>query len=66
MTMTRKDYNAIAEALRSVHTEPWTDGETVWVSCIEKVADALHASSGLDTNGNRRFDRDRFLAAASR
>ena len=65
MAMSRKDYRIIADALRSVYTEPWTDGETTWVRCVEKVADALHANSALDVNGNRVFDRDRFLRTAS-
>lgn len=56
--MTRKDYVALAEAFRAVTTEPWTDGEDTWVRCLEAVADVLAAD-------NPRFDRERFLAAAS-
>lgn len=61
MTMTRKDYNALAEAIRVTlrdHVDP-----TV-ADVAESIADTLYDAGGLNLNGNRRFDRDRFLKAA--
>ncbi len=67
--MTRKDYNAIARALAD--TKPVTFMESdaylaavaTWVRDVRAVAKALSDLSGFTPNGNRRFDRDRFLAA---
>lgn len=32
-------------------------------SCINRIASTLHETMGLDNNGNRRFNRDRFMVA---
>jgi hypothetical protein len=61
MTMTRRDYRLIAAAIRSSidgQFEPKID------DVVDAIADALEDAGGLDANGNRRFDRDRFLEAA--
>ena len=57
--MTRKDYVRLAEALRSVETEPWSEAEEVWQRCVNAVADAL-------AEDNPSFDRGRFHAAVAR
>lgn len=57
--MTRKDYVKLAEAFRS--TEPtFEDSPTyyAWRDALDAVADTLQAD-------NDRFDRSRFLFAAS-
>jgi hypothetical protein len=57
--MSRKDYVALAEAFRSVKTEPWTTAEDTWNDCLKVVAKVLAAD-------NPRFDREKFEAAARR
>jgi len=58
--MSRKDYCAIAAALRSVTTcEPDRcshDGHRTWNACVDAVADTL-------AKNNPRFDRERFYRA---
>lgn len=67
MTTTRKDLYRIADAL--AETRPLDDVrvesglDQQWLNDIAAVADALNVTSGLNTNGNRRFDRDRFYEA---
>ena len=50
--MTKKDFIALADALRKVGVESYTDTAT-FVQCVRLVADALAAD-------NPRFDRDRW------
>ncbi len=58
--MSRRDYRAIAAALRSVTTcEPHKcspDGHRTWQDCVDAVARTLAAD-------NPRFDRAKFYAA---
>ena len=61
MTMTRKDYNAIAAAIREVVETQVPSYSTVVM--VEKLADCLEVNGGFDVNGNRRFKRERFLQA---
>jgi hypothetical protein len=56
--MTRKDFQAIARAFRDTATEPWSDSEELWSELLHKVADYLATT-------NPRFDRERFLRAAT-
>jgi hypothetical protein len=65
--VTRKDYILIAAALRdsrmgSDEATPETD--TQWTNTVNAIARALRDDSGYDINGNRRFDRSRFMKAA--
>jgi hypothetical protein len=67
--VTRKDYVRLAAALQSA--QPYSDNSGVlrhkceaWKLTVLAVADALADDSGYDLNGNRRFDRERFLKAA--
>ena len=59
--MTRKDYRVIAYAIREALDGKFAPTPT---DVAEAIAAALYANSGLDSNGNRRFDRERFLAEA--
>ena len=52
--MTRKDYNLIADAIRT-QVAPHNDSNTVW-----QVANAISDSLALD---NPRFDHSRFMQA---
>ena len=67
--MTRKDYVAIAKALadqepgRRDSDGAQTSAYDQWSTDVLAIASALADLSGYDLNGNRRFDRDRFLAA---
>jgi hypothetical protein len=63
--VTRKDYVAIARALADQYP---LDQRQVpqWERDVEAIADTLSDLSGYDANGNRRFDRDRFMAAVTR
>lgn len=64
MAATRKDYEAVAAGLR--RTRPESDnGATYlqWRRDVDAVARVLHDTGGLNVNGNRRFDIDRFVAA---
>jgi hypothetical protein len=58
MTMTRKDYQLIAAALKDAREANvvYTNGEHVTDLCAVRVANALESD-------NPRFDRARFLAA---
>jgi hypothetical protein len=60
--MTRKDYVLIAATLAS-HRRVDYPNRTDYLVLCERFAEALERSSGFNANGNRRFDRDRFLAA---
>lgn len=60
--MTRKDYQAIAAAVREGLDYAEDEGWVVEYTAV-RIADALEQSGGYDTNGNRRFKRDRFLSA---
>lgn len=63
--MTRKDYIRLAAALSRART---TYERPNWNNAIDaaarEIADELNEDSGFDRNGNRRFDRERFLKAA--
>jgi hypothetical protein len=73
MTTTRKDLYRIADAF--AQSKPDTKPEAheyragklaaleQWLKDVRAVADALEVTTGFTTNGNRRFDRDRFYAA---
>ena len=65
MTMTGKDYQAIATAIHDIVAGGDRTGTEM--SAIRMVAgsiaDHLEVSGGFDLNGNRRFKRDRFMAA---
>ena len=62
--MTRKDYRLLAAALRDTRDTLPADNLGPWRLTVVAIADALSADSGYDLNGNRRFDRERFYAAA--
>lgn len=72
MATTRRDTDRIAAELGHLGRGAPTGGtareRTAWrngfVEAAGVVADALYATSGLNVNGNRRFDRDRFLDLA--
>ena len=68
--MTRKHYTAIAKALAdqypvfdTLHDRELDGRVAQWRSDVLAITATLADLSGYDTNGNRRFDRDRFLAA---
>ena len=64
--MTRKHYEAIAYTLRNVR--PWSEEPialAAWNEIVEALAKTLEVDGGFDLNGNRRFKRDRFLAACN-
>jgi hypothetical protein len=64
MTMTRKDFRIIAEAIREARERLGEQGREALEVATTELARALSANSGLDQNGNRRFDRERFLREA--
>ena len=69
--MTRKHFEAIAAELRRQDPRPydpdkveWSSGAYCeWATIVLGIADTLSTLAGYDLNGNRRFKRDRFLAA---
>lgn len=67
MTTTRKDLYRIADAL--AQSKP--DGEEEpcrlrqWIDDVDVIADVLNVTTGRTPNGNRSFDRDRFLVACT-
>lgn len=72
MTMTRKDYNAIADAILEVLEDapdlaPAGEVRTYRAAIeatAERIANTLEITGGFDLNGNRRFKHDRFMKAA--
>jgi len=64
MTTTRKDIYRIADAFAEAKPdEKRLAGRAVqWHVDVMAVADALNVTSGLDKNGNRRFDYEKFYA----
>ena len=66
MTASRKDYVAVARAIREEldGTDPrdLRDRATIRVVAYA-VAEAFASTSGYTPNGNRSFDSDRFLKA---
>jgi len=78
VTVSKRALNRIAHELeRSRPLEPGPFGDAAdrtayqqhlagWETAVAAVATALHVEMGLDTNGNRRFQWDRFMAAAGR
>jgi len=64
MTTTRSDLYAIADALNLAKPDGKPSAASdQWVRDVRAIATALNDTTGLNTNGNRRFDRDRFLKA---
>jgi hypothetical protein len=61
--MTRKDYIAIASVLSGLREE--RTNRINWFLTCGAFAEMLNENSGFDLNGNRRFDRDRFLTACA-
>lgn len=59
--MTRKDYRVIAGAIRLAIRDTY---EPRVFDVVDAISDALEANSPLDRNGNRSFDRERFLREA--
>lgn len=70
MTVTRKALERMARELRDVRPNP--DAQFVadrmaylsWRECVIALSNALNDHMGLNVNGNRRFNRERFYAAA--
>jgi hypothetical protein len=64
--MTRKDYRVLADTIRAERIE-WLQTGGVGVKALDSLAKSIastfYANSGFDGNGNRKFDRDRFLVA---
>jgi hypothetical protein len=65
VAVSRRDFQAIADGLK--RTRPEGHGTQVttatwdqWRHDRDAVAAALHDVAGLNNNGNRRFDIDRF------
>jgi hypothetical protein len=65
MSVSRKDFQAIADGLKRTRPEPGGDDIEQWRHDVDAVAAALRDVGGLDRNGNRRFDTDRFVAACT-
>ncbi len=71
--MTRKHFIAIAAALADARPDsrftPGTSDEQIstywqqWAVDVLRITQTLETICGFDLNGNRRFKRDRFLAA---
>jgi hypothetical protein len=59
--MTKKDYVAIAAAIRKVDNELWQDGPTIQGRAV--VADVVAGLAEVMAQDNPRFDRERFAAA---
>lgn len=63
MRLTRKDFEAFAEALRDSRPQPWVRdersraSEDQWEHDVRAVANVLYTSNGA-------FDRERFYRAA--
>ena len=64
MAMTRQHFNAIAETMReNMPNENWLNKRQQWETDVRALADMCHDASNFTPNGNRAFDRDRFLKA---
>lgn len=64
MSHSRKDYRAIAQIFADNQPPNDTDEDAVmWFALRNGIADYFHETGGLDRNGNRRFDIDRFNMA---
>ena len=75
--MTRKDYVVLAVMIAELDPREnrtpdfdqpgdrdyWQGRYSQWASTATKLADLLGDDSDYDLNGNRRFDRERFLTA---
>ena len=65
--MTKKDYNAIADAIRATR-QMFAENETanahnVLDDCATLIAQACRDRARINANGNRVFDAERFLRA---
>ena len=58
--MTKKDFVALAKALRAARLTPMNDGGRHW---NEAITDNAHAIASVCAASNPAFDRARFLAA---
>lgn len=78
MSMSRKNYREIARQLSMA--KPFQDikdkddylevqvvkiSRSIWWRCCNAVADAIEDDSRLGVNGNRLFDREKFLVWCS-
>jgi len=64
MTMTRKDFEAVARAIADARDDLPPTPEAALARVTYHLADVLHVAGGLTSNGNRRFDRERFIRTA--
>lgn len=64
--MTRKDYRIVAAGIAEAAASfgRISHEAAVVETVATSIARELWANSGLDANGNRRFDKERFLRAA--
>ena len=62
MTMTRQHFALIAEVITDAMRAREL-GPNECTMLAERFADALNITAGFNVNGNRRFDRARFLRA---
>lgn len=75
MSMTKKDYEIIAEVIRAHREEianddgwGWSDvdknaADIAFNGLVRKLADELSIQGGYTANGNRRFNKDKFTRA---
>jgi hypothetical protein len=62
--MSKKDYVAIAAALREAVDAAGSDGERAGLEfAAGRIAEVCRVAGGFTTNGNRSFDRERFMVA---
>ncbi len=69
-TLSKRALDRIAAELREVQPDPNLQPTLVngalftgWLTAVEAVAAAAHVEMGFDTNGNRRFNKERFMRA---
>lgn len=60
MTMTRKDFEKVADAI-NWYSKSQEEAERT----CEIIKEGLNRASSLSVNGNRMFDYDKFLSAAT-
>jgi hypothetical protein len=65
--MPQQNFEALAQALREVRPVDSPQREAgawnQWNKTVQAIANVCHDSSNFTLNGNRVFDRDRFVAA---